>query len=688
MGGTASRWAPSLEPSAARSALRAHSTIVATDPPTLAVVGRDDDPRADVAARLERAGYEVASAPSASAIDPTASAPSLVVVISSEDVALSTQLATARHCFPNAVMVVMTNAADDVRAALEGGADDAVRLGEREELVARVRRRLDDRRNHLALERRRHGAEMVLELTRALSSTLDLRTLLHTVVRRIAEMVEVDRASIVLGSSEEDIAYVVATSDDESLRDLPIQLGSYPEIAQVLAGGEPLIVEDAASHPLMRMPQVVLPERYRALTLFPISFEGRAIGALFLRFRDRRSLGEEDTFALEAIANAAGIALRNASLLENLREEHRLSRDAHRNEMRTLQRYVDYFESSADGILVIDGRGEVVFENPAACKITGRSADELRKLPLREMLDDDGKLALPSIRESFRRGEIPQSLDMPITRPDGERRILSVTFSRLHHESRGVIISLRDVTAERTLARELTQTKEFLQRVIDSSVDAIVSADMRGNVLLFNPAAERTYGYQADEVVGVMNVRGLYPEGQAQEIMRLIRSHEGGPPGVLQGYEAELLGKSGERIPVVLSAALIDHRGQPIGSVGVFKDLRAKLAIEERLAKAPARAGREGAEGLHRRARRRDRPRAQPAPHHGDGLREPHPEEDRQRRRRRPRRGGHRSRRRAHGGNRSQAGKADQVRVEGYVGETKIIDIEASVDSEPPSREL
>src|SRR5690606_13844046 len=107
-----------------------------------------------------------------------------------------------------------------------------------------------------------------------------------------------------------------------------------------------------------------------------------------------------------------------------------------------------------------------------------------------------------------------------------------------------------------------------------------------GTVLLFNPAAERTYGYRADDVVGTMNVRRLYPEGQAEAIMRLIRSEEGGPPGVLQGYEAELLGSSGERIPVVLSAALIHHRGRPVGSVGVFKDLRAKLAIEERLARA------------------------------------------------------------------------------------------------------
>src|SRR5207249_2611608 len=83
-------------------------------------------------------------------------------------------------------------------------------------------------------------------------------------------------------------------------------------------------------------------------------------------------------------------------------------------------------------------------------------------------------------------------------------------------------------------------TKEFLQRVIDSSVDAIVSADMRGNVLLFNPAAERTYGYGKDEVIGKRNVAALYPANAAREIMR--RMQAAGAGGVLEGYETELLG--------------------------------------------------------------------------------------------------------------------------------------------------
>ena len=41
------------------------------------------------------------------------------------------------------------------------------------------------------------------------------------------------------------------------------------------------------------------------------------------------------------------------------------------------------------------------------------------------------------------------------------------------------------------------QTKEFLERLIDSSVDAIIAADMKGNIILFNKAAEAIYGWYA-----------------------------------------------------------------------------------------------------------------------------------------------------------------------------------------------
>ena len=64
--------------------------------------------------------------------------------------------------------------------------------------------------------------------------------------------------------------------------------------------------------------------------------------------------------------------------------------------------------------------------------------------------------------------------------------------------------------------------------------------------------------------------------------MRLIRA--GG--GRVQGLRTELLHASGEPVPVSLSAALIHEGATPVGSVGIFTDLRENVRMEQRLAQA------------------------------------------------------------------------------------------------------
>ena len=88
-------------------------------------------------------------------------------------------------------------------------------------------------------------------------------------------------------------------------------------------------------------------------------------------------------------------------------------------------------------------------------------------------------------------------------------------------------------------------------------------------------------------MVGRMNVRKLYPSGRgAPQIMRLIHAREHGGPGRLEGRRTDLLGKDGAPVPVLISAALIMERGEPVGSVGVFTDLRERLRMETRLEEA------------------------------------------------------------------------------------------------------
>jgi PAS domain S-box-containing protein len=493
------------------------------------------------------------------------------------------------------VVLTALDADDDVTRAFDAGADDFVRKPFRPaELLARIRGQLRMSEYVEALWRRERDARVVLELTQALASTLDFRDILFTVVRRIAEVARVDRCSIVLVGEKGDVGYVVAASDDRDLRDLPIVLDKYPEIRRVLETGEVLVIEDVSTHPLFEVVRADLPTNtFRSLAIVPIVYEDKPMGVLFLRGRQPAALREHELGLTRTVANATAIALRNAKILQSLRDQTQqinVARFEAERRLAALERYADFFHSAADGIMVIDPDGRVLFSNPRAREITGRTEEQFASGRIDDMVEPQDLSRLQAIREGFRRGNYPHAVDLLIRCTSEtlcERRTISVSFSSVLRENGGdILVSLRDVTDDRATAAELTATKDFLERVIDSSVDAIISADNMGIVRLFSRAAERLYGYQASEVVGTMNVRELYPQNRAIHIMRMIHAREHGGPGRLEGYRTEVLAKDGSEIPVLLSAAFIFEDGRAVGSVGVYTDLRERLRMEARLTKA------------------------------------------------------------------------------------------------------
>jgi PAS domain S-box-containing protein len=483
------------------------------------------------------------------------------------------------------VVLTALDADSEIARAFESGADDFVRKPFRAvELVARIRGQLRLRQAMDELERKERDAKIVLEVTQALASNLDFRGILFTVVKRIAEVARVDRVSIVLVREDADVGYVVAASDDESLRDLPIELSKYPEIKQVLKTGEVLVIRDAATHPLLEIVRHdTHAKAYSSLAIVPIMYEGRPMGVIFLRARQTVPFAERELGLCRTVSNAMAVALRNARVLQSLRDQTQqvtVARFEAERRMRSLQRYADFFESAADGIVVLDQEGRLLFSNPKAREITGYDEEDLRGRKLGDLVSDDHK-RMRELREGFGKGQFPTGVDVNVKRKDGTPIVLSLAFNPVLREEGVVLCNFRDVTHDRAVASELLQTKNFLERVIDSSVDAIISADLKGQILLFNRAAERIYGVTAAEILG-KDVRRLYPEGTAAHVMSLIR--QGG--GRIEGLRTEILNASGEAVPVSLSASLLYERGTPVGSVGIFTDLREKMRMEQRLQQA------------------------------------------------------------------------------------------------------
>lgn len=134
----------------------------------------------------------------------------------------------------------------------------------------------------------------------------------------------------------------------------------------------------------------------------------------------------------------------------------------------------------------------------------------------------------------------------------------------------------------RMLGRE---ANDFLNNIIQSSPNAIMAADMKGNIIIWNRAAEETLGYRADEVMGKIHITRIYPEGMAKEIMKMLRSPEYGGVGHLIFYPMVYVRRDGEIIEEGnLSAAIIyDAQGKEIASVGIFVDLRERLEMKNKL---------------------------------------------------------------------------------------------------------
>ncbi len=489
------------------------------------------------------------------------------------------------------VVLTALDSDEEIARVFACGADDYVHKPFRPaELIARIRGQMRLREYVERLGRRERDQQTVLELTQKLASSLDVRDILFTVVQRLAQVARVDRCSIVLFAESGQLGYVLATSDDASLKDLPIDLVKYPELRAVLASGEMLVIRDAAQHPLLEVVRREEPARgFNSLALVPIVHDQRPLGVLFLRSREKVDFSDHELSLVSTVANATAIALRNARILSSLRAESEQSTFARVEAERRVQlfrRYADFFESAADGMIVIDRSGKVLFANPRAGEISGFADSELVGLGFERLLDPAERDRALGLLRGFGDGVYPRGVDFNVLRRNGESITVNASFNSVMHESDAVLFILRDVTLERRTAVELVQTKEFLESVIESSVDGIVSADLRGTVLLFNRAAARIFGYSPEEVVGKLRVDQLYPPGLAREVMKKILDPKVNGYGRLQDYRVDMLGAHGRPIQVQLSASLVVDNGKPIGSVGIFTDIRDKLRIQAELERA------------------------------------------------------------------------------------------------------
>jgi two-component system NtrC family sensor kinase len=251
------------------------------------------------------------------------------------------------------------------------------------------------------------------------------------------------------------------------------------------------------------------------------------------------------------------------------------------------KRFQKISEMGDDGIIVFDENYRIEFANSMATEITGFTQEELIGKDFKLLLSERDLQFLSGMHSEVGDDESRRvCVEMEVIAASGKPKEVEVCIivSKGEEGDMKTYAYIRDITERKTMERKIKEAHQFLSNLIESSPDCVVVTDMEGNILIFNNGAEELLGYKAEEVIGKMNIKNLYLPGVAKEVMEKMRSRDYGGVGRLKSFPMVQKNRWGEVIEGSLSASIIyDDKGEAIATVGIFTDLRPRLAMERQL---------------------------------------------------------------------------------------------------------
>ena len=196
---------------------------------------------------------------------------------------------------------------------------------------------------------------------------------------------------------------------------------------------------------------------------------------------------------------------------------------------------------------------------------------------------------LPAMLARLARGEAITHYETVRVRYDGQMIPVSLTISPIR-DAGGTIIGAstiaRDITARQQAEAALRDSEARQQAILQTAADGIITIDEQGTIESFNPAAERLFGYTADEVMG-HNISMLMPSPYREaHDGYLARYCQTGEPHIIGiGREVRGLRRDGTIFHMALAVSEVCLADRRLFT-GIVHDLSARVQAEEALQQA------------------------------------------------------------------------------------------------------
>ncbi|HEY7785340.1 MAG TPA: PAS domain S-box protein [Pyrinomonadaceae bacterium] len=255
--------------------------------------------------------------------------------------------------------------------------------------------------------------------------------------------------------------------------------------------------------------------------------------------------------------------------------------------------------SIGDAVVTTDNDGHITYFNRVAESITAWSSEEALGQPLERVfriINEKTRLPVESpVTRALRQGVIVGLANHTVlVRKDGNECPIDDSAAPIRDEQgrvSGCVLIFRDVTTQREVEREkATQllTARLLASIVECSNDAIVGKSLDGVIQSWNAAAERLFGFTAEEAIG-QHISLVIPPERLHEEDEIIANLKAGKR--IEHYETERLRSDGQRLMVSLTISPIkDDSGNVVGASKIVRDVTTQRQSEERTRQLLAQA--------------------------------------------------------------------------------------------------
>jgi PAS domain S-box-containing protein len=240
------------------------------------------------------------------------------------------------------------------------------------------------------------------------------------------------------------------------------------------------------------------------------------------------------------------------------------------------------FSQAAVGIAVADLSGRLQEVNRKFGEILGYPPTELYGITWLQITHPEDREPTQRQLNRLLEGAVESySLEKRYIRKDG-RTVWTNTNVTLLKDHTGRAAQLIGFIEDISARRQAEELRGRFAAVVESSQDAVVTQTLDGIVTTWNPAAERMFGYRAEEAIGRAMTLLLAPESPESDHPMLLRLGRGEQ---VDPYETVIRRKDGEAANISLSVSPIrDANARIVGASIIARDItRQKLAEEAML---------------------------------------------------------------------------------------------------------